>query len=44
MEEDDTILLESDLIFEENVLKCLIEDERDTLALVDKYENWMEHA
>ena len=38
MEEDDTILLESDLIFEENVLKCLIEDERDTLALVDKYD------
>ena len=45
MEEDDTILLESDLIFEENVLKCLIEDERDTLALVDKYESWMDgHA
>ena len=42
MEEDDTILLESDLIFEENVLKCLIEDERDTLALVDKYESWMD--
>ena len=42
MEEDDTLLLESDLIFEENVLKCLIEDERDTLALVDKYESWMD--
>ena len=42
MEEDDTLLLESDLIFEEDVLKCLIEDERDTLALVDKYESWMD--
>ena len=40
--EDDTILLESDLIFEDDVLKEIIEDPRDTLALVDKYESWMD--
>lgn len=39
---EDTLLLESDLIFEDEVLKVLIEDERDTLALVDKYESWMD--
>lgn len=39
---EDTILLESDLIFEDDVLKELVEDERDTLALVDKYESWMD--
>ena len=40
--EEDTILLESDLIFEDSVLDVLIDDERDTLALVDKYESWMD--
>ena len=40
--EDDTILLESDLIFEDRVLKALLEDPRETLALVDKYESWMD--
>ncbi|MFQ9933797.1 MAG: aminotransferase class I/II-fold pyridoxal phosphate-dependent enzyme, partial [Lachnospiraceae bacterium] len=40
--EDDTLLLESDLIFEDDVLKVLIEDKRETLALVDKYESWMD--
>ena len=39
---DDTILLESDLIFEDDVLKILLEDKRETLALVDKYESWMD--
>lgn len=39
---EDTLLLESDLIFEDSVLKCLIDDPRDTLALVDKYESWMD--
>lgn len=39
---EDTILLESDLIFEDSVLDCLIYDERDTLALVDKYAAWMD--
>ena len=40
--EDDTILLESDLIFEDSVLTLLLEDTRETLALVDKYESWMD--
>lgn len=40
--EDDTILLESDLIFEEGTLRDLIDDPRDTLALVAKHESWMD--
>ena len=40
--QDDTILLESDVIFEDSVLDALIDDSRDTLALVDKYESWMD--
>lgn len=38
---EDTILLESDIIFEDAVIKNLLDDPRDTLALVDKYESWM---
>ena len=40
--EEDTLLFESDLIFEDSVLDALIEDPRPTLALVDKYEAWMD--
>ena len=40
--EEDTILLESDIIFEPAVLDALLEDSRDTLALVDRYESWMD--
>lgn len=40
--EEDTLLLESDLIFEDSVLHALLEDPRETLALVDKYESWMD--
>lgn len=39
---EDTLLLESDLIFEEGLLRVLVEDPRPTLALVDKYESWMD--
>lgn len=39
--EKDTLLLESDLIFEDDILRLLLDDPRDTLALVDKYESWM---
>lgn len=42
LKEDDTLLLESDLIFEDRILKFLLDDERETLALVDKYESWMD--
>lgn len=40
--QEDTLLLESDLIFEDSVLQLLLEDPRETLALVDKYEAWMD--
>ena len=39
---DDTLLFESDLIFEDSVLDALANDPRETLALVDKYESWMD--
>lgn len=39
---EDTLLFESDLIFEDSVLQALVNDPRDTLALVDKYESWMD--
>ena len=40
--EEDTLLFESDLIFEDAVIDVLLEDPRETLALVDKYESWMD--
>ena len=40
--QDDTLLLESDPIFEDAVLHKLLDDPRQTLALVDKYESWMD--
>lgn len=39
---ENTLLFESDLIFEDSVIDALISDPRDTLALVDKYESWMD--
>ncbi len=39
---EDTLLFESDLIFEDSVLDALVSDPRETLALVDKYESWMD--
>lgn len=39
---EDTLLFESDLIFEDEVIDLLVNDPRDTLALVDKYESWMD--
>lgn len=38
--EDDTILLESDLIFESALLKRILSDPHPNLALVSKYESW----
>ena len=40
--EDDTLLLESDLIFEPSVLRRIVEEPYPNLALVDKYESWMD--
>lgn len=39
---EDTLLFESDLIFEDEVIDLLVNDQRDTLALVDRYESWMD--
>ncbi len=39
---EDTLLFESDLIFEDRILEEMIADPRDTLALVDRYESWMD--
>lgn len=40
--EEDTLLLESDLIFEDEILNYLLEDPSPNLALVAKYESWMD--
>lgn len=42
MIKDDTITLESDLIFDEKMIDCILDDERKNLALVAKYEPWMD--
>ena len=42
MLEEDTILFESDIIFEDSVLDALLTDSRESLVLVDKYESWMD--
>lgn len=39
---EDTLLLESDLVFEEGVIDALLDDPRRNLALVDKFESWMD--
>ncbi len=39
---EDTILLESDLIYEPAVVKKLFSDDSPNIALVDKYESWMD--
>lgn len=39
---EDTLLLESDLIFEDAVLERIINDPYPSLALVAKYESWMD--
>jgi choline kinase len=40
--EDDTLLLESDLIFEEAAIRRLLADPYPNLTLVAKFENWMD--
>jgi len=41
MTEDDTLLFESDLIFEKSVVDRLVADPRPTLATVAHFESWM---
>ncbi len=40
LKEEDTLLLESDLIFEDGILAAAIDSDYPTLALVSKYESW----
>lgn len=42
MAEEDTLLLESDLIYEDAILEAAINSEDDNVALVSKYETWMD--
>ncbi len=42
MAADDTLLLESDLIFEDGVLDAAMRSEQSNVALVSKYETWMD--
>ena len=42
MMEDDTLLIESDLIYEEGMIKQLVDNPFPNLALVAKYESWMD--
>lgn len=40
--QDDTILLESDLIYEDRMLEMIVKHPDPNLALVAKYESWMD--
>ena len=42
LQEDDTLLIESDLIFDDGMFSLLIENPYPNLALVAKYETWMD--
>lgn len=42
MAEEETLLLESDLIFEDKVLNAAVDSEYENCALVSKYETWMD--
>ncbi len=42
LEEDDTILLESDLIFDAELISKIVENPSENVVLVDKFESWMD--
>lgn len=42
MQKDDTLLIESDLIFEDSLFPLIINNPYPNLALVAKYETWMD--
>lgn len=42
LQQDDTLLIESDLIFDDELFQMIIDDPYPNLALVDKYETWMD--
>lgn len=39
---DDTILLESDLIYDVSIVKKLVDSKHDSAAVIAKYEEWMD--
>ena len=39
---EDTMLFESDIIFDDKIIKSLYADKRETLAVVAQYESWMD--
>ena len=42
LQEDDTLLIESDLIFSDRLFRMVLDDEEPNVALVAKYEAWMD--
>lgn len=42
LRKDDTILLESDLIFDSNIIKDVVNSEQKNMVVVAKYEQWMD--
>ena len=42
LQEDDTLLIESDLIFSDRIIPMIVDDPYPNLALVAKYETWMD--
>ena len=42
MMKDDTILLESDIIFEKSIIDDLLNSKGEAVAVVDRYEDWMD--
>ena len=42
LQEDDTLLVESDLIFSDRLIPMMVENPYPNLALVAKYESWMD--
>ena len=42
LQEDDTLLFESDLIFSDRIIPMIVDNPHPNLALVAKYETWMD--
>ena len=39
---DDTLLLESDIVFEKRILERVLEEPYPDVAVVDRYKSWMD--
>ena len=42
LEQDDTVMLESDLIYDKSIIKKVVESKDKDIAVVAKYESWMD--